>query len=90
MDRYARCKSLDAAWELAEFLTAHVRDCRFEVHMPSRIDFDVHCCIALPADWRAYVQKLVNAWKHAKLNGMAIPSPAPKPAEDESSLELDV
>ncbi len=73
MDRYARCKSLESAWELADFLTDHVQDCRFEVHMPTRTDFDVHTAIGcpLPKDWQEYVHRIVAAWKAAKLQQMS-------------------
>jgi hypothetical protein len=73
MDRYARCKSLEAAWELADFLTANMQNCRFEVHMPSRTEFDVHTAVGypLPKVWQEHVRKLVAAYKAAKLKQMA-------------------
>jgi hypothetical protein len=65
--RFARCKSIGSAWDLADFLTAHVHDCKFEVRMPSRTDIEVWAWTPLPPAEQEQVKRMVAAYRNAKL-----------------------
>jgi len=77
MHRFASCKTLSTAWDLADFLMVKVPSIAFMVQMPTRTEYEVWSArgCPLPPSSRAEVAKFVIEFRELKMREQASQAP---------------